>query len=66
MREEDSRVSVKEHMEERDACGLVAIAGKDGRPDTRVLAEVVDGLRALAHRSGCVDGEGDAPEWLCG
>jgi glutamate synthase (NADPH/NADH) large chain len=46
-------------MEERDACGLVAIARKDGRPDSRVLAEAVDGLRALAHRSGCVDGEGD-------
>lgn len=46
-------------MEERDACGLVAIARRDGRPDARVLAEVIDGLRALAHRSGCVDGEGD-------
>ncbi len=46
-------------MEERDACGLVAIARKDGRPDARVLAEVIAGLRALAHRSGCVDGEGD-------
>ena len=34
-------------MEERDACGLVAIARKDGRPDARVLAEVIDGLRAL-------------------
>ncbi len=46
-------------MDERDACGLVAIARKDGRPDTRVLGEVIDGMRALAHRSGCVDGEGD-------
>ena len=46
-------------MEERDACGLVAIARKDGRPDARVLADVIAGLRALAHRSGCVDGEGD-------
>jgi len=46
-------------MEERDACGLVAIARKDGRSDTRVLVDVIDGLRALAHRSGCVDGEGD-------
>ncbi|HYR95033.1 MAG TPA: glutamate synthase-related protein, partial [Methylomirabilota bacterium] len=46
-------------MEERDACGLVAVARKDGRADARVVAEVIDGLRALAHRSGCVDGEGD-------
>jgi glutamate synthase (NADPH/NADH) large chain len=46
-------------MDERDACGLVAIARKDGRPDARVLAEVIAGMRALAHRSGCVDGEGD-------
>ncbi len=46
-------------MEERDACGLVAVARKDGRADARVIAEVIDGLRALAHRSGCVDGEGD-------
>jgi glutamate synthase (NADPH/NADH) large chain len=46
-------------LDERDACGLVAVARKDGRPDPHVLAEVIDGMRALAHRSGCVDGEGD-------
>src|SRR5512143_3719493 len=45
--------------DERDACGLVAVARKDGRPARRVLADVIDGLQALAHRSGCVDGEGD-------
>ncbi|HYK98995.1 MAG TPA: hypothetical protein VEU77_11460, partial [Candidatus Acidoferrales bacterium] len=46
-------------MEEHDACGLVAIARKDGRADDAVLREVIDGMRALAHRSGTVDGEGD-------
>ncbi len=46
-------------MDERDACGLVAMARKDGRPAAHVLADVIDGMRALAHRSGCVDGEGD-------
>src|SRR6059036_2386900 len=46
-------------MDERDACGLVAIARRDGRPDARVLAEVIAGMRALSHRAGCVDGEGD-------
>ena len=30
-------------MDERDACGLVAIARKDGRPDARVLAMSSDG-----------------------
>jgi len=46
-------------MDERDACGLVAIARRDGRPDARVLGEVIAGMRALSHRAGCVDGEGD-------
>ena len=46
-------------MDERDACGLVAIARKDARPDARVLHEVIGGMRALSHRSGSVAGEGD-------
>src|SRR5512140_1535824 len=46
-------------MDERDACGLVAVARKDGKPSAGVLADVIGGMRALAHRSGCVDGEGD-------
>src|SRR5258706_884815 len=46
-------------MDERDACGLVAVARKDGRADARVLNEVVSGMLSLSHRSGCVDGEGD-------
>jgi glutamate synthase (NADPH/NADH) large chain len=46
-------------MDERDACGLVAVARKDGRPDARVLAEAIDGMQSLSHRSGRVDGEGD-------
>ena len=45
--------------DERDACGLVAIARKDGRPSRGVLDDAVAALVALAHRSGSVDGEGD-------
>ncbi|TME39429.1 MAG: glutamate synthase [Chloroflexi bacterium] len=46
-------------MDERDACGLVAIARKDGRPDAYVLGEAIEGMRRMSHRSGTVDGEGD-------
>ncbi len=45
--------------DERDACGLVAVARRDGRPARAVVEQAIGGLRALAHRSGCVDGEGD-------
>src|SRR5689334_20209882 len=45
--------------DERDACGLVAIARKDGRAEHGVVDDVIAGMRALAHRSGTVDGEGD-------
>ncbi len=45
--------------DEHDACGLVAVARKDGRATGDVAAEAIRGLAALAHRSGCVDGEGD-------
>jgi len=46
-------------VDERDACGLVAVARKDGAAGERVLEEVIAGLCSLAHRSGRVDGEGD-------
>ena len=45
--------------DERDACALVSIARKDGRPSREVLDGVLRGMAALAHRSGLVDGEGD-------
>src|SRR5882762_9299874 len=45
--------------DERDACALVSIARKDGRPSRDVLDGVLGGMAALAHRSGLVDGEGD-------
>jgi len=45
--------------DERDACALVSIARKDGRPARDVLDGVLHGMAALAHRSGLVDGEGD-------
>jgi glutamate synthase (NADPH/NADH) large chain len=45
--------------DERDACALVSMARKDGRPSREVLDGVLAGMAALAHRSGLVDGEGD-------
>ena len=42
--------------DERDACALVSIARKDGRPTREVLDGVLGGMAALAHRSGLVDG----------
>jgi len=45
--------------EERDACALVSIVRKDGCPTGSVAALAQDGLVALGHRSGAVDGEGD-------
>ncbi len=45
--------------DERDACALVAVVRKDGRPTPQVLDAVLGGMAALAHRSGLVDGEGD-------
>jgi len=45
--------------DERDACALVSIVRKDGRPAREVLDAVLHGMAALAHRSGLVDGEGD-------
>ncbi|HUQ16379.1 MAG TPA: glutamate synthase central domain-containing protein, partial [Candidatus Saccharimonadales bacterium] len=45
--------------DERDACALVSIVRKDGRPTGAVAELARQGLVALAHRSGSVDGEGD-------
>jgi glutamate synthase (NADPH/NADH) large chain len=45
--------------DERDACALVSVIRKDGRPAREVLDAVLHGMAALAHRSGLVDGEGD-------
>ncbi|MEK6620437.1 MAG: glutamate synthase central domain-containing protein, partial [Chloroflexota bacterium] len=46
-------------VEEHDACALVAIARKDGRPTRDLLDQALHGLACLQHRSGSVDGEGD-------
>ncbi|GAC1700788.1 MAG: glutamate synthase-related protein [Candidatus Limnocylindrales bacterium] len=45
--------------DERDACALVSIVRKDGRSTGAVAELARQGLVALAHRSGSVDGEGD-------
>ncbi|MBU6423290.1 MAG: glutamate synthase, partial [Chloroflexi bacterium] len=44
---------------EHDACALVAVARKDGRPTRDLLDLALHGLVCLHHRSGTVDGEGD-------
>ena len=46
-------------VEEHDACALVAVARKDGRPTRDLLDLALHGLISLHHRSGTVDGEGD-------
>jgi len=46
-------------VEEHDACALVAVARKDGRPTRDLLDLALHGLVCLHHRSGTVDGEGD-------
>ena len=46
-------------VEEHDACALVAMARKDGRPTRELLDLAIHGLVCLHHRSGTVDGEGD-------
>jgi glutamate synthase (NADPH/NADH) large chain len=46
-------------VEEHDACALVAVARKDGRPTRELLDLALHGLVCLHHRSGTVDGEGD-------
>ena len=45
--------------QEHDACALVAMARKDGRPTRELLELALHGLVCLHHRSGTVDGEGD-------
>lgn len=46
-------------VEEHDACALVAVARKDGRPTRDLLELALHGLAALHHRAGSIDGEGD-------
>ena len=46
-------------VDEHDACALVAMARKDGRPTRDLLDLALHGLQCLHHRSGTVDGEGD-------
>ncbi len=50
---------VDEPVAEHDACALVAVARKDGRPTRELLDLALHGLVCLHHRSGTVDGEGD-------
>ncbi len=44
---------------EHDACGIVAIAEKDGRARHRNVLRAIDALYRMAHRAGAILGEGD-------
>lgn len=44
---------------EHDACALMAVVRKDGKPDHDIVGAAVDALVKMVHRSGDVDGEGD-------
>jgi glutamate synthase (NADPH) large chain len=44
---------------EHDACALMAVVSKDGKPSHSVIRETLHSLALMVHRSGDVDGEGD-------
>ncbi|HLN64551.1 MAG TPA: glutamate synthase central domain-containing protein, partial [Symbiobacteriaceae bacterium] len=44
---------------EHDACALMASVRRDGRPAHATVADALEALAKMVHRSGDVDGEGD-------
>ena len=44
---------------ERDACAIVAIVDKRGRATHANIVKTIDALKAMGHRSGDINGEGD-------
>ncbi len=44
---------------DHDACGIIALIEKDGRPRHRTLSQGLEALYRMAHRAGNVLGEGD-------
>ncbi len=42
-----------------DACGIIAMAEKSGRPVHRVVRRTLESLYRMAHRAGAIRGEGD-------
>ncbi len=45
--------------EEHDSCAIIASVQKDGQPTHSNIIKTIDGLNAMGHRSGDVNGEGD-------
>lgn len=43
----------------RDACGIIAMAEKSGKPSHRVVRRTLESLYRMAHRAGAIRGEGD-------
>ncbi|MBE3556459.1 MAG: glutamate synthase [Firmicutes bacterium] len=52
-------------LDEHDACGLVAVIGRDQQPSHLPLEQALDALTKMQHRAGMVDGEGDGTGVLC-
>lgn len=46
----------------RDACGIIAMAEKSGKPSHRVVRRTLESLYRMAHRAGAIRGEGTARE----
>ncbi|WP_246067636.1 glutamate synthase-related protein [Paenibacillus koleovorans] len=44
---------------EHDACGIICIIEKDGKPSRNNIQKTIDALVLMEHRSGFIDGEGD-------
>lgn len=53
------------HLTEHDACGIVCVIEKSGRPSHENIRRVLDALVKMEHRSGFIDGEGDGCGILC-
>jgi glutamate synthase (NADPH/NADH) large chain len=47
------------HLEEHDACGIVAAVETSGQPTHENVQRIIDALVQMNHRAGFIDGEGD-------
>ncbi len=49
----------------KDACGIGAVASKDGKPTSEVVRKAIVALKALEHRGGVCAGTGDGAGLTC-
>ena len=56
-----SERQIRAHLarHEHDACALMASVRRDGKPAHATVADALEALAKMVHRSGDVDGEGD-------